>query len=499
RNGMWTPVQVPLQAGSDDVPRHAYRLIVESSDGEGVPYRYGVAIPAIPANSQRSVFAYVRPGRADINFTVLLQTADGANVQEAWKARTPAADENADAPGAAAPASAFVTIEKVADMPDRWFGYEAVDVLVLTTADDAFVADLLKMDAARRDALLEWVRRGGRLVLSVGRNQRSAARWLENVPLVDGVIKGKLTRAALPNLQLWCGADARKQPLRQVEIAGVEPGANMLGLVHEEPTSGDSHSRPVLLQSSCGLGRVVLVAFDVAGPPFSTWHGQGAFWKKLREEIAPRAAGRAADGSIGPFVPGGELGVELKRDLETFEDVPVISFGWVALFILVYIVLVGPFDYFILKKIFKRLELTWITFPVTVLLVSAAAYATAYCVKGDDLRINKIDLIDIDLHDAGQVYGQSWFTLFSPRVRNYTIGVEPASPRWGGRWHDGDADAPRSPVMVAALDGAGPALGGHSRSSFRQPYEYTEDAAGLRRVPIPVWATRSFVSSWRVP
>ena len=79
---------------------------------------------------------------------------------------------------------------------------------------------------------------------------------------------------------------------------------------------------------------------------------------------------------MGAFVEGGELGVDFKRELEQFEEVPVISFGWVALFILFYIVLVGPLDYFILKKVFKRLEWTWISSPILVLVVSVAAYAT---------------------------------------------------------------------------------------------------------------------------
>jgi hypothetical protein len=115
------------------------------------------------------------------------------------------------------------------------------------------------------------------------------------------------------------------------------------------------------------------------------------------------------------------------------------------------------------------------------------------------LRINKIDLVEIDLHGPGQVYGQSWFTLFSPRIQNYTIGLEPVAPEWGGRWGADDADAPAPPVMTAVMDGPEPGLGGNTQSLFRRPYEYAADAGGLRRVPIPVWATRTFTSSWRVP
>jgi hypothetical protein len=54
-------------------------------------------------------------------------------------------------------------------------------------------------------------------------------------------------------------------------------------------------------------------------------------------------------------------------------------------------------------------------------------------------------------------------------------------------------------MMVTTLEGPEPSLGGNSQSLFRRPYEYAEDAGGLVRLPIPVWATRSFTASWRVP
>jgi hypothetical protein len=533
RNGVWTPVTVPLQAGSDDVPRNSYQLVVETTDGEAVPYRYTVSVPAIPAKSTQFVFAYVRPGSTRDTLSITLQTAAGSVVQTVSDlsrdpskreilephellyltlgsslqglkvAPKPGAAEQAQQPenlGEGVPVPGFASIENVADMPDRWFGYESVDVIVMSTFSEKFAGQLLEMNKARRDALLDWVRRGGRLVLSVGRNQQSVAKWLEKVPLVDGVLQSKVTRVSLPNLQMWCGADPRqRQPLRNLEIVRVQPGQNMQGMVYEDSAPEDGETRPILWQSSCGLGRVILVAFDLDAPPFSTWDGQGAFWKKLQEEVAPRVSAAEANLPAGPFVQGGELAVDLKRELESFQEVPVISFGWVALFILFYIVLVGPLDYLLLKKVFKRLELTWITFPVLVLIVSVAAYATASYFKGDDLRINKVDLVDIDLYGTGQVYGHSWFTLFSPRIQNYTIGLEPAAPEWGGRWSEGEADAPVPTMMVAVMDGMETGLGGNSQSLFRRPYEYAADASGLLHVPIPVWATRTFAASWRVP
>jgi hypothetical protein len=52
-----------------------------------------------------------------------------------------------------------------ADLPDRWWGLEAVDVLVWDQPDPA------ALSLAQRDALMEWVRNGGQLVLGIG------AKW----------------------------------------------------------------------------------------------------------------------------------------------------------------------------------------------------------------------------------------------------------------------------------------------------------------------------------
>jgi hypothetical protein len=52
---------------------------------------------------------------------------------------------------------------------------------------------------------------------------------------------------------------------------------------------------------------------------------------------------------------------------------------------------------------------------------------------------------------------------------------------------------------VSILDGADRGLRTGSQGLFARPYEYAEEGAGVWRVPIPVWATRSFSASWRAP
>jgi hypothetical protein len=522
RNGAWAPVYATLKAGGEGNPQGAFRLVVEATDGEEIPYRYAVPVPALAAGEQRIVLAYARPGTDGGEFTVKVQTPDGRTLHTAAKVRRDSSNlkreiidpqdvlyltlgsrlpglsravqpqPNDQADDAENGTRGFAVIENADLLPDRWFGCEAVDVVVLATGGEGFVTQLLQDGAAaRRDALLEWVRRGGRLVLSVGRNHQLVGRLLDKLPLLDCGIQGSVTRAALTNVTTWAGREAQQvqqQPLREVEIACLRPGRDTYIVVREDADAADLERRPVIVQGPCGLGRVMLVAFDLDGEKFGKWESQAVFWKKLQAEVAPRPVGRGERR---------ELGEEMQRAVETFGEVPVTSFGWVALFLLFYIVLVGPLDYFVLKKVFKRLEMTWVTFPLMVLVVSVAAYLAAYWLKGDDLWINKVDLVEVDLHGPPRVYGSTWFALFNPRSQGCTVGLAPASPGWSAPPAAGEANR-EAAVMLAPLEAPQRTVPG-SPGLFRRPYEYAADATGLRGVPVPVWATRTFAASWRAP
>ena len=127
-----------------------------------------------------------------------------------------------------------------------------------------------------------------------------------------------------------------------------------------------------------GVARTV-DSFDPDKPPATQWPGQADFWHRLLAVGGPHIPDTAATNPNIINYRGGPRPVDAGADgeqtainnqLEQFEGVPVISFGWVALFILLYILVVGPLDYLFLKKVVKRLELTWITFPTVVLAVS---------------------------------------------------------------------------------------------------------------------------------
>ena len=429
RPGAWCPVYVTLKAGSKPIARDAARVVVKSTDGDEIPFRYTAAVPALNAEEVQTILTYTRPGTAGSEIAVEVTSNDG-RVAAALPAvpRNPQRDDleqkeplvvmlgsrtvRPDPPRKEAANDGeqkqveeefagknLAFLESVEQMPDQWFGYDAADVVVLATGKKAFVDDLTENPryTDRREALREWVRRGGRLVLSVGQNHQAATVLLSKTGFIECRLRAPITRQSLANLTAYsspAGVKAEVKLLQGLEVADVEPKGFTTVLLTE--TGKDKKPFPVILQGACGQGRVILLAFDPENNPFAGWSGRDGFWTRLQRDLGARSS--APNKEAKPEAPS-EIVNEIQRNLETFDDVPVISFGWVALFILFYIGLVGPLDYFILKKVFKRLELTWITFPTTVLLVSAMAYFTAYLVKGDDLHINKLDLVDIDLND----------------------------------------------------------------------------------------------------
>jgi hypothetical protein len=401
-------------------------------------------------------------------------------------------------------------ITDVALLPDHWFGYGAADLIVLHTDRSALAfLNTLYGEAAlpaaktKRAALAEWVRRGGRLVVTVGENAQEVSRWSALQELLPFDVNGVHEH---DKLALYWGARESSQTSLFSGALVVKEGrfriANLVAkadhparVLIPPPDRRGEKDEIIAGQSAFGLGRVTVIAFDLDQPPFTEFGHRPEFWDWVLRE---GGADRASVGSEGKPKPGGsnlteeedELAVALRTHTDTFEGVPVVSFGWIALLIVLYILLIGPVEYFFLKRVLGRLELTWITFPIIVLTVSLAAYFTAYSLKGRELKINKVDVVDVD-PASGRVYGTTWFTIFSPRIDNYTIGVT-----------SGDGWSTNQEPSGTTVSWVGAPRGGRA-SLLRRNYRYHSDAGsiadGLEKVPVQVWSTKSFTANWSAP
>ncbi|HEV3117748.1 MAG TPA: hypothetical protein VGY58_11885, partial [Gemmataceae bacterium] len=530
KSGAWTPVYILLKAapGGTDTPGD---VIIEAADGDEVHTKYRVSFPQLNPEEVYTVLGYTKPGRTDFNYTIvmndkvvgthheeissmnpgqLLFLTLGSNMQLSLRpALNPKQkgnnnEEETDNINAHEGRSLVATVD-MNMLPRTWFAYEPVDLAILTTGNrDGFVMPLLNEREGRKEALAEWVRRGGKLLISVGRNQDllRGQEFEAITSLLPVAVNGTTQVTHLHSVERYGGGSDKPMTTPRAgkfEVAKLEakPGRVTDTLLYWNP---EERETPLVVRGAYGLGSVTVVAFDLDEPPFRGWKGQQGFLNRLVRDTTPAFAEAPVDEhfsnrGFGYNQQFTDIGGSLETALEQFDEIPVISFGWVALFILIYILVVGPLDYFFLKKVVKRLELTWITFPTVVIAISVAAYFTAYWLKGNDQKINKVDLVDIDL-STQQVYGNSWFTIFSPRIQHYTVGLEPVEPEWG----PAPADRRRWPVLVSWMPRQETNFGqnrGQSQGLFRRPYAYADDATGLVGVPIQVWSTKSFATSWQ--
>lgn len=544
--GAWTPVFVDIEAG--DEPFTEASLVVETTDSDDVQNNYTlVRLPAIGSRESYTALAFTKPG--SVGSEIIVRISNRNNNEEFTHKKVYDAVELHDliflAAGShltglkqslaaelkqaegAIPQNPNVLsgmnhgrvsyIDSATVLPTRWFAYQPVDLMIISTARADFTNELMSREnKSRLDALSEWVRRGGRLVIAAGKNHDLAAALLVSLNMQSLAIEfmpGGMQLQRLVPVERWVAgqqsalentltkAGEKTPPPIEAAKLRIKPGQETDVII---PGPANFPNNPLMVRAAFGMGQVAIVAFDLDQPPFTRWTGQSDYWRKFRSEFGTSLmkVGQQANFQGGRTFMQNEdndLAGMLRTSLETFPDVSNISFGWVALFIFIYILVVGPLDYFFLKKVVKRLELTWITFPTVVLVVSTVSYFTAYALKGNDLLINKTDLVDID-QTGNAVYCHSWFTLFSPRIQHYTIGIEPAAPTWAAMPAD---DNKASSVVVSWMGRPDASYGGfgraRSQSLFRRAYNYAPDAAGLEGVPIQVWSSKSFTASWDRP
>ncbi len=559
--GLWTPIHVDVYGGADGIKHHgdgpAY-VEIETSDSEdvGTKIRFQVAVAA---DTVRSFTGYVKTGHMGQNFSELKVTlhADGREyaprpqelarsvdidrhlylvlgrkIPELHKAvkrlNQGAGAENDGGPGTDNNARQVVFKTDITQVPEKWFGYNGVDLLILATENNGEFLHALNDSPERIEAIATWVRRGGRLVVPIAPAQQdvvarilNSPKWQPPIPVRPPQVGGNYAFTKLPGLASWGGQVLQPaDPANPIPIATLEPGSVPAGdwkVLLGSSDEVEPRPMPMVAQVRYGLGQITYVAISLEDDNFDAWPGKERFLQTLIQQTAPKAPARIDEHDIRfarREIPD-DVATELVRRLDEF-DVTVIPFGYVALFIILYILIVGPLDYVLLKHVFKRLEWTWITFPSVVLGVSVLAYFAAYAQKGRELKVNKVDIVDFDMRThvdkqtrqplSTHAFGQSFFTILSPRIQNYTIGIEPNPLFWGAevkrvKGNDGTEVAEVFSADLLSWIGR-PSGGMHdmgrggSGGFFRKPYAYKDDASALASVPIPVWTTKAFTASW---
>jgi len=521
--GNWTPFELSLRGGLTTV---VGRVELTLLDGDGVPTTVVSPRPVqlVPGHTT-SVLIYAKPGRLNEPMSVVFRAAGESGGRALAKAefRTDREGSRFSFPPAmfstqqlfvgVGPSIGLETaanligntagdlpdgdiqvaqLENIDQLPTRWFGYESVDWLVLSTSR-AEAYRQLTSTSARIEALDAWIARGGRLLLLAG--QQAPELLAPGAPLsrfAPGRFDRMVTLGIFNAIEQYSGSTIPIRATRSRPSIEVPRFVDLQGTV--EAREGEL---PLVVRRPYGFGEIVFVGLDLDQPPWKTWDA--------RPKLVARLIGRTVDQldqsvqSAQPWAGGfqsgfNDLSGQMRAALDRFSGVRVAPFWLVAMLVFAYIFWIGPIDYLIVKRIFRRMELTWVTFPLVVVLVSVGAYALARWMKGDDLLVNQVDLVDVDVQ-SGLLRGTCWLNVFSPRVASYDIDLRPRLP------DGGEAETAHRLLSWMGLPGEG--LGGmHSQAAdpllWARPYGFQTSLDRLIEVPIQVWSTKSFVQRWSV-
>ena len=381
-------------------------------------------------------------------------------------------------------------LSNVSQLPVEWFGYEGVETVILSTSEPEMYR-ALTADSEQVAALTRWVELGGHVVLFCA---SSAAELIgSDGPLADlapGNMAEMATLRSSTALQTFAGSEELinrgRINLRVPKLTDVR--GQILAYEGQQPTD-----LPLVVRTRRGLGRITFAALDPEKPPLSDWSGRVSFLRRVIDWPAPTVAQQVQQDNVLTGQGFEDLTAQLRSALDDkFVGVKTAPFALVALLVIGYIALIGPGDYFFVKRVLKRMELTWVTFPLCVVAVSTAAYFLAFAMKGDQLRVNQVEVVDVDV-ESGAIRGTVWTHFFSPRVNAYDLSLQ---PRFAGNSPSGNAQ-----TLVAWLGLPGSGLGGMQSgaapaSRFDRGYSFSPRLDAMRGMPVQEWSTKTLTARW---
>ena len=381
-------------------------------------------------------------------------------------------------------------LEDAADLPTRWFGYEGIDTVLLTTSQVELYRPLLQ-NPARVEALRRWVEGGGKLVVFCG---QEAEELLGSggvlAELTPGDFEEMLPLRQSLRIEAYSGSNDPITPNRRLDLQ-VPKLTNLRGKVLAH-AGREETDLPLVVRWQLGFGQVVFLGLDFDRPPLRDWPGRTAFLQRALNWSTDKRANESSQTYTG--VELDDMINKLRNALDSqFAGVTTVPFALVAMLVVVYILLIGPGDYLFVKRFLGRMELTWVTFPLIVVSVSAGAYWLAHWMKGDQLRVNQVEIVDVDVTN-NRARGTVWTHFFTPRVAEYDLSIRPCYP--------GDQPLDDSSQLVSWLGLPGYAPGG-MQASGRQGlmldsgFSFNDSLSAMKAVPVQLWSTKTITARWQ--
>lgn len=360
----------------------------------------------------------------------------------------------------------------IADLPPEGASWNSMDGLVVSDLNTTFAGD----QEGLRNAAATWLSQGAALFVAGDSVLRHAGFLRGFLPVQSSDTPApprSISTDKLVEIQRYSQA-SNPLPAGSLVVADVASAAGSQSVITLE-------GKPLLANRPFGLGQSWFFASELK--PLRNWDGMTAFWKTVFKDFRPRenyatAARRAHDG------PYPEYSLRLTPSPQT-PELP--GPWWLALLLGLYILIIGPVNYLVLKRLDRR-ELAWITVPALTILFSVGTYAVGNFSSQTDLVMSNLSVVTLGEGNDGRMSGgTSGFVAFYSNGRN-DFDVRVADEALSFTVFDGDPSRYNyynnsSTPILTVQQGAG---GGFGRISMgiraQRSFAFENDGAGVEGI-----------------
>ncbi|MGD8191190.1 hypothetical protein ACQCN2_14520 [Brevibacillus ginsengisoli] len=223
-------------------------------------------------------------------------------------------------------------------------------------------------------AIKDWVRQGGQLIISAGPNQDGVLSKYQDVLPITAGHSGTTTKLDL--LKQLSGHD--QLPISSLPVYNTD--------------------EPLFVMKQVGNGRILFANYDVNAEPLASWQYNRQLWKQILTKS-----------SIGidktQMNTVNSLDFSLMDLSRVIPGVSLPATEWLAVIWGVYILLVAPLLYLVLKRRDRR-EWAWGLIPLFAILLSVGVYTIGrlQISKQDSSNsVSNINIIDNDMANVTNV------------------------------------------------------------------------------------------------
>lgn len=280
----------------------------------------------------------------------------------------------------------------LADLPPNGIGWNSLDGLVLADLNTNYAGD----QEGLKTALSNWLSQGAALFVAGDSVLRHAPFARNFLPVQSGEVMPpprSIAANKLSGLQRFTQNSANL-PNTNLIIADTNLNTSVPG----SKSLIEQDSKPLLATRPYGLGQVWFFGSELK--PLRDWDGMTPFWKELFKDYRLRenyttAARRSHDG------PYQEYSLRLTPSPQT-PELP--GPWWLAGFLALYIMVIGPANYLVLRRIDRR-EWAWLTVPALTIIFSLGTYTVGNLSAQSDMVLSRLSVITLAEGNDGKLSG----------------------------------------------------------------------------------------------